>query len=158
MDDLRRYLVFALDEQSYALDLAVVERVVRMVEITPLPTAPKRVLGAVNVQGTVIPVYSLRDYFALPERAIRLSDQLVIAHTPERNVALAIDATAGVIACPEGALVAAGEILPRLEGVEGVIIGVDGMIVISDLGRLLCLDEEFDAAVAALAVAEGELG
>jgi len=38
-------VLFRLDELRYALYLSTVERVVRLVEITPLPKAPKIVIG-----------------------------------------------------------------------------------------------------------------
>lgn len=36
--------------QTYALPLAVADRVLRMVEITPLPGAPAVVEGVINIQ------------------------------------------------------------------------------------------------------------
>ena len=76
-----RLVVFTLDDQRYGLPLSAVERVVPMVDITPLPKAPDIVLGVVDVQGRVIPVVNLRRRLRLPERDIALTDQLVIART-----------------------------------------------------------------------------
>ena len=55
-----QFIAFSLDAQRYALPLASVERVIRVVEITPLSKALDIVLGVVNVQGRVIPVINLR--------------------------------------------------------------------------------------------------
>ena len=44
-----RLVVFTLDEQRYALHLDAVERVVRAVEVTPLPKAPEIVLEVISV-------------------------------------------------------------------------------------------------------------
>ena len=54
------FVVFRLDEQHYAVPLSVVERIVRMVDITPVPKTPEIVLGVINVQGSVIPVVDIR--------------------------------------------------------------------------------------------------
>ena len=61
-------MVFTLDRQRYALPLSVVERVVRMIEITPVPHTPDIVLGVINAQGRVIPVVDIRRRFRLPTR------------------------------------------------------------------------------------------
>lgn len=53
-------MVFVLDEQSYALYLPSVERVVRAVEVTPLPKAPDIVSGIINLRGKITPVVDLR--------------------------------------------------------------------------------------------------
>ena len=142
MKNLNHLIVFALDRQRYALPLPVVDRVVRMVAITPLPKAPDIVLGVVNIQGRVIPVIDMRRRFRLPEREIALTDQLVVAHTVRRPVALVADAVQDVITCAEQSLIAAENILPRVEYVEGVVKLTDGLILIHDLDKFLSLEEE----------------
>jgi purine-binding chemotaxis protein CheW len=135
-------VVFLLEGQRYALRLAAVERVVRAVEITPLPQAPEIVLGMINVEGRIVPVVNMRNRFGRPERAIELSDQFIIARTSRRAVALVVDSVNEVVACTEAQVVAAEKILPGLEHVEGVLKLPDGMILLHDLDRFLSLDEE----------------
>lgn len=135
-------VVFALDDQRYGLPLSAVERIVRVVEVTPLPQAPDIVLGVVNVQGRVIPVINLRRRFGLTERAMALSDQMVVARTARRPVALVVDAVQGVLDYPGQAVVAAQQMLPGLPHLEGVVKLADGLVLIQDLDRFLSLDEE----------------
>lgn len=142
MDEIRQILVFSLDGKRYALYLDAVERAVRAVEVVPLPDLPEHVLGIINIQGRIVPVISLRRRFRLPETGVRASDQFIIAFTPNRTVALVADAVEGVVECPTEAIVAAGEIMPHMDYVEGVVKLADGMVLISDLGTLLSLKEE----------------
>ncbi len=135
-------IVFCLGEQRYALSLATVEKVVRAVEVTRLPQAPDIVLGIINVQGRVIPLINIRRRFRLPEREMNLTDQIVIAHTVRRPVALVVDAVTGVFEYPEREAVAARDILPDVEYIEGVVKLEDGLILIHNLDRFLSLDEE----------------
>lgn len=113
-----------------------------MVAITPLPKAPAIVFGVVNIQGRLIAVINMRRRFHLPEREITLTDQLVVAHTARRPVALVADAVLDVIAYPAQSLIATGEVLPNIEYVEGVIKLADGLIFIHDLDKFLSLEEE----------------
>jgi len=78
-------LALSVDDRRYALPLSAVERIVRIVEVTPLPSAPEIVAGVVNVHGRVIPVVDLRKRFTLREPVIALSDQLIVAHTSDRR-------------------------------------------------------------------------
>lgn len=137
-----QHVVFILDEQRYALPLVVVERVVRVVEVTPLPGAPPIVLGVINVQGRVIPVVNIRKRFELPERETNLSDQLIIAHTAKRSVALMVDAVAGLREHLERDMVLAGVVLPTIKYVDGVAILEGGLVLIHDLDKFLSLEEE----------------
>ncbi|HUF80182.1 MAG TPA: chemotaxis protein CheW [Burkholderiales bacterium] len=137
-----RVVVFTLGDRRYGLPLPAVERVVRMVDVTPLPQAPAIVLGVVNVRGRVIPVLNLRRRFRLPERGFALADQLIIARTARRAVALAVDAVGGVLEYSARQAVAARDIVPGVQYTEGVVKLADGMVLIHDLDRFLSLEEE----------------
>jgi len=142
MGKLYSTVVFSLGNQRYGLPLSAVDRVVRMVAITPLPKAPDIVLGVVNYQGQVIPVMNMRRRFNLPENDIALTDQLVIAHTSRRPVALVADTVHDVIAGLAQGLIETENILPGIEYVDGVIKLEDGLILIHDLDKFLSLEEE----------------
>jgi purine-binding chemotaxis protein CheW len=135
-------VVFTLDEGRYALYLSAVERILRTVEITPLPKAPEIVLGVVNVQGRIIPVVNIRKRFGLPEREMNLSDQLIIARTSRRAVALVADEVSDVTQIPEEEVVKAEKVVPGMDYVEGVVKLEDDMVLVHDLDRFLSLEEE----------------
>ncbi|MEW6160517.1 MAG: chemotaxis protein CheW [Verrucomicrobiota bacterium] len=143
MNKLEDILVlFALEEQRYGLRLSSVERVLRVVEVTPLPKAPASILGVINVHGSVLPVFNPRNRFQLPLRPVRLNDQLILARTNRRRAALLVDEVLGILEHPAGAMISSEVVLPRLEYVEGVVKFWDGLIFIHNLDSFLSLDEE----------------
>lgn len=142
MDDSASLVAFTLDDQRYALHLSAVERVVRVVELTRLPNAPDIVAGVINFAGRVIPVLDIRRRFRLPERETTVNDQLVVAHTSKRSVALMVEAALGVVECAKGDVIDAQRILPGMEYVVGVVKLGDGMLLIHDLDGFLSLEEE----------------
>lgn len=137
-----QYIVFILDDQRYALHLPVVERVVRMVHITPLSSAPDIVLGVISMQGRITPVIDLRQRFNLPKQEIALTDRLIFAHAERRRVALVADAVTEIVECPDHQRIQAAEILPELKYLEGIIQFRDGLILIHNLDKFLSLEEE----------------
>jgi purine-binding chemotaxis protein CheW len=144
-------LIFTLDEERYALRLAAVDRVVRAAAITPLPKAPEIVLGVLDFQGQVIPVVNLRRRFRLPERALRTSDQFVIARARLVTVALAVDGVESVESARE--VVAPDDILSGTGFLEGITRSEDGLVLIHDLATLLFPEEEL---LLARALTKGE--
>lgn len=142
MREAYQIVTIRLDENRYGLPLASVERVVRAVEVTPLPKAPEIVLGVIDVQGRVIPVIDIRRRFRLPERALALTDQFVIARTARRPLALVVDAVTDVVTCAGPDLTGTDGILPGVEYVEGVAKLADGLTLIHDLEKFLSLEEE----------------
>lgn len=132
--------IFTLDEQRYALPLSAVNRVVRIVEVTPLPHAPDIILGAINIQGNCVAVINMRRYFSLPERAIALSDQLIIAHSTRRVMALSVDAVLGSIPYPAQNLIESKYIHP--DAAYRVLKLNDGLMLIHDLDKFLSVAQE----------------
>jgi len=144
-------VVCSRDHRRFGLALSAVERVVRMVDITPLPQAPALVLGVINVQGRVIPVVNPRRRFRLQKRNFALSNQLVIARTARRTVALVVDTVSDVLEYSFEETVGADEIVPGMECIDGVVKLSDGLVLIHDLDKFLSLEEEqaLDAALGA---------
>jgi purine-binding chemotaxis protein CheW len=138
----RQLVVFALDEQRYALRLSAVEQIVRVVEIAPLPQAPGIILGIVNIQGRIAPVFHIRKRFHLPEREIDLSDHLIVARTAKRIVALVADTVIGVVTRADEEMTTAERIFSGLDYVEGVMQLDDGLVFIHDLDTFLSVEEE----------------
>lgn len=139
---VRQFVPFWIETSRYALPLAAVERVVQVVEFTPLPRAPEIVLGIVNWEGRVIPVVNVRKRFRHPDREVQLCDQLIFARTSRRPVALLVDRAESLIERAEREIIQAATVLPGLEYVRGVAKLGDGLILIHDLDSFLSLDEE----------------
>jgi purine-binding chemotaxis protein CheW len=146
-------VTFALDEQRFALPLDSVLRVVRAVEITPLPLAPEAVRGAIDVGGRILPVFDLRRRLQLAPRALRLSDQFLIAQTTRRTLALVVDAVPGLLdASPSDE---SDSLPPRMRHLRGVLSLPDGLVLIHDLEAFLSPEEE-TALDSALSTLEGQ--
>lgn len=143
---LKQLVAFMLGEQQYALPLTTVQRVVRMVELTPLPKAPEIVLGVIDFQGTIIPVMSMRKRFGLSEPETSLSDQLIVADIvtdiATRRVALVVTSVIGVLDWTEQDVTEAEKILPGAQYLEGITRLQDGILFIHNLERFLSKKEE----------------
>jgi purine-binding chemotaxis protein CheW len=141
MDEPLTVVVFGVEGRQHALRLQAVERVVAAVAVTPLPGAPRTVLGAIDVGGQILPVLSLRRRLGLGDRALQPSDSFVLAHTGRRRVALAVDEVQAVRTCAAG-VVASGALAPGADPFPGVLRLDDGLLLIHDLEDFLSAPEE----------------
>jgi purine-binding chemotaxis protein CheW len=142
-------LVFALDDSLYALPLPSVERVIRAVEITALPGAPRIVLGVIDARGRIIPVLDIRMRLGLPERELACDDRFIVARGAERALIVAVDRVVGIREFPEGEVVGTESVLPFAHPLRGIARLEDGLVLIYDLDSFIALDEErmLDAAL-----------
>lgn len=142
MNNVLRLVVVTLDERWFALPLAAVERVVRMVDVTPLPGAPDVVDGVVNVAGDIVAAVSIRKRLGLAHGAPRIADSLVLARTPRRRLAVIVDSVSGVAECSQADMASAAEIAPGASHIEGILKTGEGLILIHDLEKFLSPEED----------------
>ncbi len=142
MNDTTQLVTFTLDNCKFALPLPQVERIVHVVEITPLPKAPEAVIGVVNVQGRIIPVVDIRKRFRLPKREMNLNDKIILSQTSKRSVGIMVDSVVNVIEYAKQEVIIPEKILSGIGYVEGVVKLEDGLTLIHNIDSFLSLEEE----------------
>ena len=142
LTSLIRLVLLTVDGQTYALHLEAVDRILRMVEITPLPGAPEAVEGVINIRGEVVPVVSIRRRLGLAHRSVAVSDSLVVARARSRRLAIIAESVMGVVEYPADAVVSTADLARGIEHIEGVLKTSDGLVLIHDLDRFFSPEEE----------------
>ncbi len=148
--DIDQIVVFTLDNLLYALPLDTVIRVIHIVEIRLLPKAPEIICGIINVAGEIIPVINTRKRFGLASREIELNDQLIIADTRKRKIALWVDTVTGIQNIRFDQQINNQASLPFAKYIKGVAKMEGELILIYDLELFLNLEEEEELELALL--------
>lgn len=101
--------------------------VVQMIALTQ-PAVPERgVAGNANIEGTILPVYSLRRLLGIVDRPPRPSDILIITQAGPVTVALWVDEISNVMDRPAHVDTTSGG------DIFGLHISSDGVVIIDDL-------------------------
>ncbi len=136
-DENVQLLAFKLDDQEYALDIANVVQVFRMVALTRPPKAPDDVAGVFNLRGKVIPVIDLRKRYGLPAKPHDLDTQLLVTQTNGRTLAIAVDAVSEVLTLPASSIEPPDQIGSALEHLSAVGKVDERLILILDPNTLM---------------------
>ncbi|OGU40343.1 MAG: hypothetical protein A2X61_11035 [Ignavibacteria bacterium GWB2_35_12] len=142
MGNTTNLIVFRIDELRFAVSLEKVLKVIAVVEITPLPEAPIFIRGIINMEGRIIPVADLRMRVGIAEKTIRLTDQIIVASTPNRFIGLLVDSTEGIKSFLESEIIPYGEVMPSLKHINGIAKITGDIIYITNLDEFLSLEEE----------------
>jgi len=138
IENEKQVVTFCLDTQEYALDVAHVAQVVRMVAITKSVQASRNIEGMINLRGKVVPVLNLRRCLGLAEKPISLDDQLLIVSVRDRSAALIVDSVEEALIIPADRLESPSSISFELaEDLEAVAKLGDRLLMVIDPLRLL---------------------
>lgn len=140
MNSAKQLVIFVVQDQHYALPLSSVERIVRAVEITELPTPSKDTLGVINIEGRIVPVLNSRKIFGKPEREMELRDLFVIVTESNKSVALVADQVKPVMVVPDEKIVPSEEF--NSNGyVKGITGDKNGMIIVLATEQVLAVQK-----------------
>ena len=105
-EGLGSVLVARVGDRRLALPAAVVERILRMAAVTPLPGAPPGVAGVLNVQGSVLPVVDPRPWLATASAPAQPDQHLILVASAEGRYLLWVDGAERLEPVEPGSLVA----------------------------------------------------
>ena len=108
--------------ESYAFPIGSVLEVGAMDTPTPVPGAPRGVLGVWNLRGQVLPVLDLAALLGI--EAPEAPSRVVVAEAGRRRAALAVGAITDVGPLPAATEAAPGEHLSAAALVDGSLVGL----------------------------------
>lgn len=105
-----KQVIFKLGEEEYGFDIMLVNAIETFSDVVPVPNAPNYILGILNLRGEVIPVYSLRVKFGLPESKTN-GTQLIITKANGMLVGFKVDSVHEIMEISEKQLSAVPTII-----------------------------------------------
>ncbi|MBQ3544806.1 MAG: purine-binding chemotaxis protein CheW [Lachnospiraceae bacterium] len=85
-------VVFRLGMEEYGVDINVVRGIENPLQIVPIHNINKNIKGIINLRGSIIPVYSLRTKFNMPEATYMADAKFIIVKaSDDMLIALEVD-------------------------------------------------------------------
>jgi purine-binding chemotaxis protein CheW len=132
-------VVFDLADEVYGVDIARVDEVIRMQEITRIPRAPEFVEGVTNLRGKVIPVVDLRRRFGLAMSEIQATSRIVVVYIGSHTIGLIVDGVSEVIRVSPSAIEPPSTIVTSVDSayLRGIAKVGDKLVILLDLDYVL---------------------
>lgn len=132
-----------LSNEEYGIDVRLVQTIIRVSEITPVPRAPEFIKGVINLRGRIIPVVDLKRKLNLGEvdvasRAARIA----VVKVRERLIGLLVDGASQVLRVPLTRIEPAPEEVVEIDAnyIRGVAKLEERLIILMDLPKILALE------------------
>jgi purine-binding chemotaxis protein CheW len=92
-----QFLTFDLATAQYAIEILRVQEIRGYSDITPVPNAPRHVVGVMDLRGTIIPVVDLRARLGLPDAARSQVTVIIVVRIGAQSVGVVVDAVSDVL-------------------------------------------------------------
>ncbi len=140
-------VVFRLGREHYAIDIGLVQEIIRMQPVSVIPEADYRLEGVTSFRGHVIPVLDMRRVCGVPaDEETAESRMIVVSATADRVYGLIVDAVSEVLRIPGADVEPATGVVGNSRMIRG-IAKLSGRLV-ALLGMDAVLPEgEFEAGV-----------
>ncbi len=142
-DELLQWVTFRLGDETYGINVMMVQEVLRVSEIAPVPGAPDYVIGIINLRGNVVTVVDTRCRFGLPSRETDDLSRIVIIESNEQVIGILVDSVAEVVELSGDDI----EMAPNVGNeessryIQGVTSQNGELLILVDLNKFLS-DEE----------------
>lgn len=117
---------FELGDERFAIEAAVIRRVVALPSATALPGTPPYVLGIANIHGQLIPVFDLAQLLEIPSVA---AANLLVLGRDDFDLAVPVRAVTDLVAIP---------VVPRDGATRGLVTRIlpDGRALVDGAALL----------------------
>jgi len=140
-EEYRQWATFSVAEELYGIDVMQVKEVLRYTDITPVPGAPKGIMGIINLRGNVVSVISTRSIFNLADSEIDNNTRIVVVEFDHQELlGLLVDGVDEVLNLPQSEIDRApgvGRDDATRQFVQGVCYREEQLIILMDLDKML---------------------
>jgi purine-binding chemotaxis protein CheW len=130
---------FRIGNETYGVRIGAVREIVRVPEITSVPSAPDAIEGVINLRGKIIPVMDLRKRFGLADIHRDKKNRILVVELENKLVGLIVNAASEVLKIPPSEIEPPGTVFA--EGESSYVTGVGKLkgrlIILLDVAKLL---------------------
>ncbi|HKV23986.1 MAG TPA: chemotaxis protein CheW [Candidatus Acidoferrum sp.] len=130
---------FRIGNETYGVRIGAVREIVRVPDITSVPSAPDTVEGVINLRGKIIPVMDLRKRFGHSEIKSDKKNRILVVELENKLLGLIVNSASEVLKIPPSEIEAPGSVFA--DGETGYVTGVGKLngrlIILLDISKLL---------------------
>ena len=129
--DQQQWLTFSLGDEEYALELEVVNEIIKPRDVTDIPRVPGFIRGIISLRGIIVPVFDLRGRLNIGTVEPGSTTRIVVCQQDEKLAGLLVDSINQVVTIPSSRIEPPPTVLSGLDRdfVEGVG-RIDGRMLI----------------------------
>ncbi|GAP22109.1 chemotaxis protein CheW [Leptolinea tardivitalis] len=140
----KQLVVFELADEFYGVDIACVESIIKMQEITRMPQSPTFVEGITNLRGKVLPVIDLEKRFDIPSHERNHDTRIMVINIDALEVGMIVSAVSEVLTIDESVIEPAPPIVTTVRSnfISGIARVDSRLIILLNMEQVLSSQEK----------------
>jgi len=145
--DTLEIIAFHLHDQEFCVKTTTIREIRGWAPSTPIPHAPKDVVGVMNLRGTVIPIIDLAYKLGMQSTAANERSAIVVTEVKNMIIGMLVDKVSDILTIKSSDVQPAPEITTSFDKAftDGIIARENGMICFLNLAKMF-QDQEALAA------------
>jgi|DewCreStandDraft_4_1066084.scaffolds.fasta_scaffold06077_3 purine-binding chemotaxis protein CheW len=142
----KKVVGFKLKDEEFAFDIMKVVEIIKLKEITNVPTAPDFIEGVINLRGKIIPIIDLRKRFNVEIEERDKKYRIIILELGKQNIGIVVDEVTKVITVSDDQLLPVPQTVNQAGGkyIESIIKIEDRIIVLLDIEKIFSETEKIE--------------
>jgi purine-binding chemotaxis protein CheW len=143
----KQLVIFELGEGQFGIDIASVEGIVKMQEITKVPFSPHYMDGITTLRGSVVPIIDLKRKFGMDPEEVTRETRIITVILDTMKVGMIVSAVSEVLTIDECTIESPPAMMSGVssEFIVGVAKIGTRLVILLDLARVLSVEEKFMA-------------
>lgn len=143
MEEITKFIIVKLKEQSYGVDVKQVLSIERLQEITVVPRTSDFIKGVTQIRGEMTPIIDLKERLLIGETQPTDDNRILIIHIDDVQVGLIVDVATEVIDIDTEVIEPAPRIIGGVQDtfLKGVAKLDKELLILLDIERILDLNE-----------------
>jgi len=97
LKEYNEFLTFTVGEEEYGVTIQLIQEIITMQSMTPVPDSSDFMKGVINLRGDIIPVFDFRKRLAFEEREYDAKTITLVAKVLDKKIGIIVDRVSEVI-------------------------------------------------------------
>lgn len=137
-------VVFKIYGESFAVEVTLVEAIIKLQAITKVPHAPDFVVGVTNLRGNIVPVIDLKKRLDLPKTETGTDTRIIVAILQESKVGMIVDSVSQVVEIDESQIEPTPQMSTSIDStyIRGIVKIENELVILLDLEEVFKFEKK----------------
>lgn len=139
----KQLVIFELGKEFFGIEIAAVEGIVKMQEITKIPQSPSYMEGITNLRGSVLPIIDLQKRFGMTVQERTNDTRIINVNIGEIKIGMIVSSVNEVLTIDDSLIEPPPSIGTSInaEFITGIAKIDSRLVILLDLSKVLTADE-----------------